>query len=93
MATANGAIPRERVIQAYRVFMKAHPEIAGDVAPDFAAWQYWDAAPDYVALIRSRVRQQYPSRLAILAYLQQRPEAATADTALEAAPADGKAER
>ena len=42
----NGAIPRERVIQSYRVFMKEHPEIAGYVAPDLAAWQYWDAVPD-----------------------------------------------
>lgn len=87
------SIPRERVIQSYRMFMKAHPEIAGDVAPDLAAWQYWDAAPDYLALIRSKVPQQYPSRLAILSYLQQNPNAATADTSPQAAPADGKAER
>ena len=30
---ANGVIPRERVIQSYRMFMKEHPEIAGYVAP------------------------------------------------------------
>ncbi len=66
---ANAAIPRERVIAAYRVFMKAHPETAGDVAPDLAAWQYWDAVPEYLALMRSKVRQQYPSRLAVQAYL------------------------
>jgi len=72
---ADGAIPRERVIQAYRVFIKTHPEIAGDVAPDFAAWRYWDAVPDYLALMKSKVRQQYPSRLAMLAYLQQSPNA------------------
>ena len=36
---ANGAIPRERVIQSYRMFIKEHPEIAGFVAPDLAAWQ------------------------------------------------------
>lgn len=90
---ANGAIPRERVIQSYRVFMKAHPEIAGDVAPDFAAWQYWDAVPDYLALMRSGVRQQYPSRLAMLAYLQQSSNAGTPGSSPGAAPADGKAER
>jgi hypothetical protein len=72
---ANGAIPRERVIQAYRVFMKARPEISGYVAQDLAAWQYWDAVPDYVALMKSDVRQQYPSRVAILAYLRQSPSA------------------
>jgi hypothetical protein len=70
---ANGAISRERVIQSYRVFMKAHPEIAGDVAPDLAAWQYWDAVPDYLALMNSGVRQQYPSHVAMQAYLEQSP--------------------
>jgi hypothetical protein len=90
--SANGAIPRERVIQSYRVFMKAHREIAGDVAPDLAAWQYWDAVPDYIALTKSGVRQQYPSRLAMLAYLQQSPNAKGLGFAPEAAPADGKAQ-
>ena len=72
---ANGVIPRERVVQSYRVFMKEHPEIAGYVAQDLAAWQYWDAVPEYVALMKSEVRQQYPSRVAILAYLRQSPSA------------------
>jgi hypothetical protein len=88
---ANGAIPRERVIQSYRVFMKAHPEIAGDVAPDLAAWQYWDAVPDCLVLLRSKVRQQYPSRLAMLAYLQQSPNAGALGFSPEAASADGMA--
>ena len=87
----NGAIPRERVIQSYRVFMKAHPEIAGDVAPDLAAWQYWDAVPDYLALMKSKVRQQYPSRLAMLAYLRQSPNAG--DLGYSPETADGKADR
>jgi hypothetical protein len=72
---AGGAIPRERVIHAYRAFMKEHPEIAGYVAQDLAAWQYWDAVPEYLALMKSGVRQQYPSRVAILAYLRQSPSA------------------
>lgn len=70
---APGVIPRERVIQSYRLFMKERPEIAGFVARDFAAWQYWDAVPDCIALMKSDVRQQFPSKLAILAYLQQSP--------------------
>jgi hypothetical protein len=69
--TAGGVISRDRVIQAYGIFMKAHPEIAGYVANDLAAWQYWDAAPEYEALMKSNVRQQYPSMVAILAYLRQ----------------------
>lgn len=72
---ANGVIPRERVIQSYRTFIKAHPEIAGFVAQDLAAWQYWDVVPEYIALMKSDVRQQYPSRLAIVAYLRQSPNA------------------
>jgi hypothetical protein len=89
---ADGAIPRERVIQSYRVFMKEHPEIAGYVAPDLAAWQYWDAVPDYLALVKSGVRQQYPARLAMLVYLRQSPNAKALGFAPEAALADGNAE-
>jgi hypothetical protein len=80
---AGGVIPRERVIQSYRVFMKAHPEIAGYVAQDLAAWQYWDAVPEYVALMKSDVRQQFPSRVAMLAYLRQSPSAEARDLALQ----------
>jgi hypothetical protein len=80
---AGGVIPRERVIQSYRVFMKAHPEIAGYVAQDLAAWQYWDAVPEYVALMKSDVRQQFPSRVATLAYLRQSPSAEARDLALQ----------
>jgi hypothetical protein len=73
--------------------MKAHPEIAGDVAADLAAWQYWDAVPDYLALMKSGVRQQYPSRRAMLAYLQQSPNARALGFSPEVVPMDGKAER
>lgn len=74
---ADGAISRDRVIASYRKFMQAHRDIAGFVAQDLAAWQYWDAVPEYVALMKSSVRQQYPSRLAIVAYLRQSPWAKT----------------
>ena len=70
---ASNAIPRERVIRSYRMFIKEHKEIAGFVAQDLAAWQYWDAVPEYVALMKSDLRQQYASRLAIVAYLKQSP--------------------
>jgi len=69
----NAVIPRERVIQSYRVYIKAHLENAGAVAPDLAAWKYWDAVPEYQALMKSSVRQQYPSMLAMLNYLRQSP--------------------
>jgi hypothetical protein len=80
---ADGVIPRERVILSYRVFMKAHPEIAGYVAQDLAAWQYWDAVPEYIALMKSDVRQQFPSRVATIAYLRQSPSADARELALQ----------
>ena len=86
---ASGAIPRERVIQSYRMFMKEHPEIAGYVAQDLAAWQYWDAVPEYVALMKSDVRQQFPSRVATLAYLRQSPSAEARELALRTAALPG----
>ena len=90
---ANGVIPRERVIQSYRMFMKEHPEIAGYVAQDLAAWQYWDAVPEYVALMKSDVRQQYPSRLAMLVYLRQSPSPRRASFALQTQALPGRATR
>lgn len=68
---AGGVIPRGRVIEAYRVFMRAHPDLAGLVAQDLAAWGHWDAAPEYAALLKSGPRQQYASLAGILAYLRQ----------------------
>ena len=45
--------------------------------------QYWDAVPEYVALIKSDVRQQYPFRVAILAYLRQSPSAQARELGLQ----------
>jgi hypothetical protein len=70
---ANAVIPRARVIESYRLFMLERKEIAGYVARDLAAWQYWDAVPEYMALMQSDLRQQYASRIAIVAYLKQSP--------------------
>ena len=89
--TANGVIPRERVILAYRVFMKSHPDKAGDVAPDLAAWRYWDAVPEYQALMKSGVRQQYPSTLAMLAYLRQSADARASGSSAEPSRSPGPA--
>lgn len=73
LGTANDAIPRERVAQSYLLFMQEHKELAGLVAWDLASWQYWDAVPAYLALIKSTVRQDFKSRVAIFAYLRQSP--------------------
>lgn len=73
LGNANDAIPRERVIQSYRLFMQEHKELAGFVAQDLAAWQYWGAVPLYLTLIKSNVRQHFTSRVAIYVYLRQSP--------------------
>ena len=72
-ADSGGPIPRPRVIEAYRAFMRAHPDMAGFVAPELAEWGYWDAAPEFAAILESNVRQHDDSRAAIVAYLQQSP--------------------
>jgi len=84
---ANGVIPRERVIQSYRTFIKEHRDIAGFVAQDLAAWQYWDAVPEYLTLLKSSTPQQYPSRIAIAAYLRQSPNASAIVLPADLAPA------
>jgi hypothetical protein len=80
LGNANVAIPRERVIQSYRLFMQEHKELAGFVAWDLAAWQYWGAVPVFLALIKSNVRQNFASRVAISAYLGQSPVASLVES-------------
>lgn len=72
-ANSRGPIARERVIEAYRVFMREHKDMAGFVAQDLAAWGYWDATPEFAAILKSNIRQQADSREAIVAYLRQSP--------------------
>ena len=71
--TANATVPRERVIESYRTFIDGHKALAGFVAQDLAAWNYWDAGPEYAALLRSDLAQHPASRYAMLNYLKQSP--------------------
>ncbi len=80
LGNANSTIPRERVIQSYRLFMQEHKELAGFVAWDLASWQYWGAVPVYLALLKSNVRQHFASRVAISAYLGQSPVGSLVET-------------
>jgi hypothetical protein len=73
LGNANGAIPRERVIQSYLMFIHERQELAGFVAWDLAAWKYWGASPLYRAIIQSNIRQNFASRVAIAKYLVQSP--------------------
>jgi hypothetical protein len=77
---ANRTVPRERVIQAYRAFITERPPMAGFVAPQLADWDYWDAAQDYAALLKSNAIKDPASEFAIVTYLQR---AAAARAALQ----------
>ena len=81
---ANAKVPRERVIESYRMFIDAHKSLAGFVAQDLVEWNYWDAGPAYVALLSSDLAQHPASRYAMLNYLKHspRPEAKVALEAL-----------
>jgi hypothetical protein len=68
---ADRAVPRARVIEAYRVFIRERPQMAGFIAPQLADWGYWDAAPEYATLLRSQVIKDQGSELAVANYLQQ----------------------
>jgi hypothetical protein len=80
---ADGTIPRTRVIEAYRYFIKARSPMAGFVAMELADWEAWDATADYVAIIRSKAVKDPAEQFAILSYLQRSP-LTTAQAALRA---------
>ena len=87
---ADAAVPRERVIRAYRAFIRERKPIAGLVAQDLAEWNYWDVVPEYAALLKSSVPLDLASRRAIVTYLQASPRA-DAKAALKSLP-DAKLE-
>jgi hypothetical protein len=67
---ANRTIPRERVIQAYRTFIRERPAMAGFVAPQLADWNYWDAKEEFAALLKSHAIKDPASEFAVNNYLQ-----------------------
>jgi hypothetical protein len=73
---ANGAVPRERVIQAYGLFIRERKAMAGFVALELADWEYWDATTEYVALLKSDAVKDPASHFAVVNYLQRSPRAA-----------------
>jgi len=80
LGDANGAVPRERVVAAYRDFIKLRPPMAGFVAMQLADWNAWDAAPEYMALIKSNAIKDPSSEFAVVNYLRR---AAAAGAAFE----------
>jgi hypothetical protein len=80
---ADGKVPRARVVDAYRSFIRARMPMAGFVAGDLADWEAWEVTPDYLEVARSNAVQDPAGRFAIAVFLQQSPDAA-ASAALEA---------
>jgi hypothetical protein len=77
---ANRTVPRERVIQAYRAFIRERPPMAGFVALQLADWDYWDAATEYAVLLKSNTIADPASEFAVVNYLQR---AASANAAVQ----------
>jgi len=67
------AVPRSRVIQAFVLFIREQPSLAGLVAAKLAEWNDWDVVPEYTALLESGAPQDPASRDAITKYLENRP--------------------
>lgn len=70
---ADAAVPREKVVEAYRAFIKARKPMAGFVATELANWEAWDATADYVDIIRSKAVKDPAGQFAILSYLKSSP--------------------
>jgi hypothetical protein len=68
---ANRTVPRERVIQAYRAFIRERPPMAGFVAPQLADWNYWDVTTEYATLLKSNAIKDPASEFAVVNYLQR----------------------
>jgi hypothetical protein len=70
---ANSAIPRERVIAAYRLFIRERKPMAGYVAQELAEWKHWDATSEYEALLESDAVKDPAAHFMIVNYLQRSP--------------------
>jgi hypothetical protein len=70
---ADVIVPRERVIEAYRYFIKVRKPMAAFVAMELANWEAWDATADYVEIIRLKAVKDPAGQFAILSYLKSSP--------------------
>jgi len=78
---------RRETAAMYARLIRNHRALGGLVVADLARWQYWDAVPDYVALLRSRVLHPV-WRQPVIDYLRAsgRPEALAAVDAIRDSP-------
>ena len=68
---ANRTVSRQRVILAYRAFIRERPPMSGFVAPQLADWDYWDVTEEYTALLKSNAIKDPASEFAVVNYLQR----------------------
>ena len=66
---ADAAIPRWRVVDAYRVFIREHEALAGLVAKDLAERKCWEFVPKFTAIAHSSGSQLNAYRNGLLYYL------------------------
>ena len=81
-------VDRDRVVQAYALFIQNHGAMAGLVASDLSAWGRWEFGPAYFALLQSQETQSFASRYAMVFYLMRSP-APQAAVGLDALRAQG----
>jgi hypothetical protein len=73
---ANAAVPRERVVYAFRSFLIAYPQKAGLVASLLADWERWEFTSAFEALIESRAFLPTSERYAVLDFIMRSQQAA-----------------
>ena len=85
-ADAGDAALRRDTATMFGRLVRTHRALGGLVAADLARWQYWEAVPDYIALLRSRALHPV-MRQPVLDYLTAsgRPDALAAVAAAVAA--------
>jgi len=81
-------VPRQRIVDAYRHFIRERKPMAGFVATYLSDWKAWDAVPDYVEVLRSNAVTDPADQFVILVYLRDSPsaEARSAAAAFTAQP-------
>jgi hypothetical protein len=72
---ANGAVPRERVIEAYDVLIEARPQLAFLVIEDFARWGHFDSKPQLEAIVATHGPYLPELQEAMVGYLATHSEA------------------
>ncbi len=71
---ADAAVPRARVVEVYRRFIRERPAMAGFVAADLLRWEEWGATRDYAALLDKGAIADPAGVFAAAAYIRSSPD-------------------